>query len=79
MNNSIFYFYQNKCDIKKTSIKINTVYYDDKEEVNMILDHNNTPLVAWNSTNVPVMKEVLESLINDTTWWKVPVILITAK
>ena len=43
--------------------------YSDK--VNMILDHNTTPLVAWNSlgTNTE-MKEVKEALENDTSNWK---------
>ena len=48
--------------------------------VNVILYHNTTAKVAWNSSgsNETGMKEVLDSLTNDTTGWKVTAILITA-
>ena len=48
--------------------------------VNVILYHNTTAKVAWNSSgsNETGMKEVLDSLTNDTTGWKVPARLITA-
>ena len=38
--------------------------------INLILDHNTTPLVAWNSTGSNTeMKEVKEYLGKDTTGW----------
>ena len=48
--------------------------------VNLILDHNTTVSVAWNSSgsNETGMKEVKEVLENDTNNWKVPARLITA-
>ena len=48
--------------------------------VNLILDHNTTAKVAWNSSgsNETGMKEVKEALENDTNNWKVPARLITA-
>ena len=48
--------------------------------VNLLLDHNTTAKVAWNSSgsNETEMKEVKEALENDTNNWKVPARLITA-
>ncbi len=46
--------------------------YNDNEQhatVNMILDHNTTPLVAWSSEGNTEMKEVLEALEYDTSTW----------
>ena len=46
------------------------VYSDDDDSYTMILDHNTTALVAWNSTgNNKVMKEIKEALDNDTNGW----------
>ena len=43
---------------------------EDSAKLNIILDHNTTPLVAWNSTGSNVeMKEVKEKLEEDTTGW----------
>ena len=56
--------------------------FNDKEEnatVNVILDHNTTANVAWNSTgNNSEMKEVKIALENDTKDWKNTARLITA-
>ena len=53
---------------------------DDKSStVNVILDHNTTANVAWNSTgNNSEMKEVKIALENDTKDWKNTARLITA-
>ena len=56
--------------------------FNDKEgnaTVNVILDHNTTANVAWNSTgNNSEMKEVKKALENDTKNWKNTARLITA-
>ena len=56
--------------------------FNDKEgnaTVNVILDHNTTANVAWNSTgNNSEMKEVKKALENDTKDWKNTARLITA-
>ena len=56
--------------------------FNDKEEnatVNVILDHNTTANVAYNSTESnSEMKEVKEALENDTKDWKNTARLITA-
>ena len=56
--------------------------FNDKEgnaTVNVILDHNTTARVAWNSTgNNSEMKEVKKALENDTGTWKNTARLITA-
>ena len=56
--------------------------FNDKEgnaTVNVILDHNTTANVAWNSTgNNSEMKEVKKALENDTSAWKNTARLITA-
>ncbi|MEI3499789.1 MAG: type II secretion system protein [Bacilli bacterium] len=56
--------------------------FNDKEEnatVNVILDHNTTANVAYNSTGSnSEMKEVKEALENDTKDWKNTARLITA-
>ena len=56
--------------------------FNDKEEnatVNVILDHNTTARVAWNSTgNNSEMKEVVNALKTDTSTWKNTARLITA-
>ena len=56
--------------------------FNDKEgsgTVNLILDHNTTATVAYNSNNVNTeMKEVKASLENDTKTWKNVARLITA-
>ena len=56
--------------------------FNDKEEnatVNVILDHNTTARVAWNSTgNNSEMKEVADALKTDTSAWKNTARLITA-
>ena len=56
--------------------------FNDKEgnaTVNVILDHNTTAKVAWNSTgNNSEMKEVKIALENDTKDWKNTARLITA-
>ena len=56
--------------------------FNDKEgnaTVNVILDHNTTARVAWNSTgNNSEMKEVKIALENDTKDWKNTARLITA-
>ena len=45
---------------------------DGGDTVNLILDHNTTAMVAWNSSgsNVNGPKEVLDQLKNDTSSWK---------
>ena len=55
-------------------------YKDDGTNYTMILDHNTTPIIAWNSSgnNADGMKEVADSLANDTTGWKGSPRLITA-
>ena len=56
--------------------------FNDKEgnaTVNVILDHNTTARVAWNSTgNNSEMKEVADALKKDTRTWKNTARLITA-
>ena len=56
--------------------------FNDKEgnaTVNVILDHNTTANVAWNSTGSnSEMKEAKEALENDTSTWKNTARLITA-
>ena len=56
--------------------------FNDKEgnaTVNVILDHNTTANVAWNSTgNNSEMKEVANALKTDTSTWKNTARLITA-
>ena len=56
--------------------------FNDEEgnsSVNMILDHNTTAKVAWNSSgNNSEMKEVARELENDTKAWKNVARLITA-
>ena len=56
--------------------------FNDEEgnsSVNMILDHNTTAKVAWNSSgNNSEMKEVARELENDTKAWKNAARLITA-
>ena len=56
--------------------------FNDKEgnaTVNVILDHNTTAKVVWNSTgNNSEMKEVKKALENDTKDWKNTARLITA-
>ena len=56
--------------------------FNDKEgnaTVNVILDHNTTANVAWNSTGSnSEMKEVKKALENDTSAWKNTARLITA-
>ena len=56
--------------------------FNDKEgnaTVNVILDHNTTARVAWNSTgNNSEMKEVADALKKDTSTWKNTARLITA-
>ena len=56
--------------------------FNDKEgnaTVNVILDHNTTARVAWNSTgNNSEMKEVKKALENDTKDWQNTARLITA-
>ena len=56
--------------------------FNDKEgnaTVNVILDHNTTANVAWNSTgNNSEMKEVADALKKDTGTWKNTARLITA-
>ncbi|MBE6160538.1 MAG: DUF1566 domain-containing protein [Lactobacillales bacterium] len=53
---------------------------ENSSTVNMILDHNTTPLVAWNSSgdNKDGMNEVKTALESDTTGWKQTARLITA-
>ena len=53
---------------------------ENASEINMILDHNTTPLVAWNSSgnNADGMNEVKTALETDTTGWKQTARLITA-
>ncbi len=43
----------------------------DSDTVNLILDHNTTPLVAWNSSgnSTDGMKEVQDALVNDIKIW----------
>ena len=69
----------------KTGTKIGCMkwyVFNDKEgnaTVNVILDHNTTARVAWNSTgNNSEMKEVKKALENDTKDWKNTARLITA-
>ena len=56
--------------------------FNDKEgnaTVNVILDHNTTAMVAWNSAgNNSEMKEVADALKKDTNTWKNTARLITA-
>ncbi len=56
------------------------IFNDDasKAEVNMILDHNTTVGVGWNSTGGVEMKEAKVALENDTKTWKKQARLITA-
>ena len=53
---------------------------ENASEVNMILDHNTTPLVAWNSSgnNADGMNEVKTALESDTAGWQQTARLITA-
>ena len=54
-------------------------YKDDGTNYTMILDHNTTALVAWNSTGSnSEMKEVKTALESDTSNWKETARLITA-
>lgn len=51
----------------------------DSDVVNLILDHNTTAAVSWNSdANNSYMKDAALSLVNDTKEWKVGARLITA-
>jgi hypothetical protein len=47
------------------------IYAEDEDSYTMILDHNTTALVAWNSSGKTSegMKEVTEVLTNDTSSW----------
>lgn len=54
------------------------VYKEDGTNYTMILDHNTSGNVAWNSTNGKEMKEVKEQLEKDTESW-VPSIKSTAR
>ena len=55
-------------------------YKDDGTNYTMILDHNTTAIVAWNSSgnNADGMNEVKTALESDTTGWKQTARLITA-
>ena len=56
------------------------IYDDSGDTYKMILDHNTTNGVAWNSENINTeMKEVAEQLLIDTNGWVVPSRLITAE
>ena len=69
----------------KTGTKIGCMKwyaFNDREgnaTVNVILDHNTTTRIAWNSTgNNSEMKEVADALKKDTRTWKNTARLITA-
>ncbi len=78
-----------RCSAKETNSQTGTktecmkwyTFNDDganSSTVNMILDHNTTAGVAYNSTNVNTEpKEVETALTNDTKKWKVEARLIT--
>ena len=80
---------ENKCSKEEAKSTIGTksgcmkwYVFNDKEgnaTVNVILDHNTTARVAWNSTgNNSEMKEVADALKKDTRTWKNTTRLITA-
>ena len=93
INNGTAVYYnpetENKCSKEEAKSTTGTkrgcmkwYVFNDKEgnaTVNVILDHNTTANVAWNSTgNNSEMKEVKKALENDTKDWKNTARLITA-
>ncbi len=62
---------QSNTGVKEGCMKFYTFNDDGKDTVNLILDHNTTALVAWNSSgsNASGPKEVLTQLNDDTKTW----------
>ena len=63
---------QSNTGVKEGCMKFYAFNDDDGDTVNLILDHNTTAMVAWNSggSTVNGPKEVLEQLKKDTESWK---------
>ena len=62
---------QSNTGVKRGCMKFYAFNDDGKDTVNLILDHNTTALVAWNSSgsNASGPKEVLTQLNDDTKTW----------
>ena len=62
----------NPSDEQTSCLKFYAFNDDDENKVNLILDHNTTALVAWNSSgnNKKGPAEVLTQLKSDTSSWK---------
>ena len=62
---------QSNTGVKRGCMKFYAFNDDGKDTVNLILDHNTTALVAWNSSrsNTSGPKEVLTQLNDDTKTW----------
>ena len=69
---------KNSCNVSNSKSETGTktgcmkwyIYSEDDSNYNMILDHNTTAKVAWNSTGSgSEMKEVKEALDSDTSTW----------
>ena len=63
---------QSNTGIKEGCMKFYAFNDNGEDTVNLLLDHNTTATVAWNSneSNVSGPKEVLTQLNNDTALWK---------
>ena len=63
---------QSNTGTKSGCMKFYAFNDDGKDTVNLILDHNTTATVAWNSSgsNASGPKEVLDKLKSDTSSWK---------
>ena len=63
---------QSNTGIKSGCMKFYAFNYDGKDTVNLILDHNTTATVAWNSSgsNASGPSEVLKQLNDDTEKWQ---------
>ena len=63
---------QSNTGTKRGCMKFYVFNDDGKDTVNLILDHNTTAKVVWNSSvsNVNGPKEILPQLKNDTSSWK---------
>ena len=63
---------QSNTGVKEGCMKFYAFNDDGKDTVNLILDHNTTALVAWNSSRSSVNgpKEVLDKLKSDTSSWQ---------
>mgnify|MGYP004493493015 CR=1 FL=1 len=62
---------QSNTGVKSGCMKFYAFNYDGGDTVNLVLDHNTTALVAWNSSgsNASGPKEVLTQLNDDTKTW----------